>query len=352
MTRREMLAMSVAAAGGFEPGEAPRGLPEATSVKLPRWRGFNLLEKFMVHNNQRFVEQDFAWIAEWGMNFARLPMDYRCWIDGDWTRLREETLKEIDEAVAFGKKHGVHINMNFHRAPGYTVASPAEAKPIWTDDEALAVCCTHWAAFARRYKGIPNREMSFNLFNEPAILAPNLHKRVVERVAAAIWEQDPGRLIICDGRVWGNTPPTELVGLGVAAATRGYQPMPISHWKANWVEGSEKWAEPSYPLADGGFTWDKAGLFQRNVKPWLDLQRKGVGIMVGEFGAHNRTPHPVVLGWLRDSLANWKEAGWGWAMWNLRGSFGPVDSGRDDVAYEEWRGHKLDRAMLDLLRAS
>jgi endoglucanase len=39
-------------------------------------------------------------------------------------------------------------------------------------------------------------------------------------------------------------------------------------------------------------------------------------------------------------------------MWNLRGSFGPVDSGRDDVAYEEWRGPKLDRAMLDLLRAS
>ena len=47
-----------------------------------------------------------------------------------------------------------------------------------------------------------------------------------------------------------------------------------------------------------------------------------------------------------------EEAGWGWAMWNLRGSFGPVDSGRDDVAYEEWHGHKLDRAMLDLLRAS
>ena len=45
-----------------------------------------------------------------------------------------------------------------------------------------------------------------------------------------------------------------------------------------------------------------------------------------------------------------KAEGWGWALWNLRGSFGVVDSGRQDVAYEEFAGHKLDRKMLDLLR--
>ena len=33
------------------------------------------------------------------------------------------------------------------------------------------------------------------------------------------------------------------------------------------------------------------------------------------------------------------------------GSFGPLDSGRKDVAYEDFRGHKLDRAMIELLRA-
>jgi endoglucanase len=38
-------------------------------------------------------------------------------------------------------------------------------------------------------------------------------------------------------------------------------------------------------------------------------------------------------------------------MWNLRGSFGIVDSGRADVAYEDFQGHKLDRKMLDLLLA-
>ena len=72
--------------------------------------------------------------------------------------------------------------------------------------------------------------------------------------------------------------------------------------------------------------------------------------MVGEFGCHNRTPHPVVLAWMEDCLQNWQDAGWGWALWNLRGSFGILDSGRQDVQYEEFHGHKLDRKMLELLQ--
>jgi endoglucanase len=74
--------------------------------------------------------------------------------------------------------------------------------------------------------------------------------------------------------------------------------------------------------------------------------------MVGEFGAHNRTPHEVVLAWMRDCLDAWKQADWGWALWNYRGSFGILDSDRSDVSYETWRGHKLDRAMLQLLQSA
>ena len=71
--------------------------------------------------------------------------------------------------------------------------------------------------------------------------------------------------------------------------------------------------------------------------------------MVGEWGAFNKTPHDVVLRWAEDCLSNWRKAGWGWAMWNFRGSFGVLDSGRGDVQYEDFEGHKLDRKLLDLL---
>ncbi len=357
MNRRAMLAgLGLVAAGavlGVEGADGPRTLPEPTPSKLPRWRGFNLLEMFMADAAKAFPESDFAAIAELGFDFARLPMDYRAWTDPkDWTKFREDRLGWVDDVVAFGRKHGIHVQLNFHRAPGYTVASPPEPKSLWTDPEAQDVCALHWERFARRFRGIPNRELSFDLFNEPAKVGPEPHKKVVARMVEAIHRHDPARLIVCDGRDYGTKPPTELVGLGVATSTRGYAPFHLTHYRASWVEGSDRWPVPTYPLKEDGKTWDKSNLIRENIEPWKALERQGVGVMVGEFGCHNRTPHSVVIPWMRDSLDAWRQAGWGWALWNLRGSFGILDSNRTDVSYEDWRGHKLDRAMLDVLRSS
>ncbi len=360
MNRRAMLAGTVKAglclaASGIPVAGAdgPRVLPEPSPGKLPRWRGFNLLEMFMADRAERFREDDFARIAELGFDFARLPMDYRAWTDpGDWSKFREDRLGWVDEAVAFGRKHGVHVQLNFHRAPGYTVASPPEPKSLWSDADAQDACARHWGTFARRFGGVPNRELSFDLFNEPANVGPEPHRKVVARMVEEIRRHDPARLVVCDGRDYGTAPPTELVGLGVACSTRGYAPFRLTHYKANWVKGADRFPRPGYPFREGGKAWDRAELARANIEPWKALERQGVGVMVGEFGCFNQTPHDVVLAWMRDNLDAWREAGWGWALWNFRGPFGILDSDRPDVSYEDWRGRKLDRAMLDLLRSS
>jgi hypothetical protein len=136
-------------------------LPKATPDRLPLWRGFNLLEKFnRARNTGGFRESDFQIIHQLGFNFVRLPMDYRTWIvDDDWTRFDEQSLREIDQAVAWGEQYGIHVMLNFHRAPGYTVARPPERLSLWTDAEAQRVCAMHWAMFAKRYRGIPNERL-------------------------------------------------------------------------------------------------------------------------------------------------------------------------------------------------
>ena len=105
-------------------------------------------------------------------------------------------------------------------------------------------------------------------------------------------------------------------------------------------------ASPFAAAGPAGRDW----LRQHGVEAFRALQRKGVGVMVGEFGSFNKTPHAVVLRWMEDDLAVWQEAGWGWALWNFRGPFGVLDSGRSDVKYESFHGHELDRGMLDLLQ--
>lgn len=356
LNRREWMAgvAGLALAGSLRTAATAAELPEPTPSKLPRWRGFNLLSYFNAGHKEPFPEEDFAFLAEHGFDFVRLPMDYRCWTDkDDWTKLREADLKPIDDAVTFGRKHGVHVQINFHRAPGYTVASPPEAKSVWTDPEALDVCARHWTAFAKRYQGVPNRQVDFNLFNEPNDkVTPEQHRKVVERLANEIRAIDPDRLIICDGRSWANTPPLELLGLKVGAALHGYQPMPVTHHKASWVNWNADWPKPEWPMTSGAPPRSKEDLRKKYVEPWKALEAQGIGVHVGEFGCHNRTPHPVVLAWMRDCLDLWKDAGWGWTLWNLRGSFGVLDSGREDVAYDSWRGHKLDRGMLEVLQAS
>ena len=248
-------------------------LPLPSAGKLPRWRGFNLLEMFHHGNDGPFHEEDFELISELGFNFVRLPLDYRCWTDpADWTKIRDEVLDRLTQAVEFGQKHGVHVQLNFHRAPGYTVARPAEARSLWNDAKAQEVCARHWGHFARRFQGVSNTQVSFNLFNEPSNVDGHTYRTVVERMIRAIREQDRDRLIVCDGRDWGKTPPVELAGLGVAAATRGYEPFHLTHYRASWVQGSDRWPKPSYPLHDQGTTWDRQLLKKRAHRP---LERAG-----------------------------------------------------------------------------
>jgi len=323
-----------------------------SAAHLPRWRGFNLLEKFTKRRegNPPFQESDFAIMQEWGFDFARLPMSYLCWTDPEnWLKLLEPELKHIDEAVELGRKHGVHINMNFHRAPGYCVNPPKEPLDLWKDEKALEACAFHWGQFAKRYKGIPNERVSFDLLNEPPDIPEADYVRVVTRLTEAIRREDPQRLVIADGLRWGGDPVFGLAGLKIAQSTRGYYPMQVSHYQASWV-GGERWREPTWPLKEGDRTIDKERLRRERIEPWKKLQEKGVGVHVGEWGVYNKTPYAVALAYMRDYLDLWKEAGWGWSLWNLRGAFGVLDSGRQDVTYEDFRGHKLDRKMLELLR--
>ncbi len=41
----------------------------------------------------------------------------------------------------------------------------------------------------------------------------------------------------------------------------------------------------------------------------------------------------------------------GWALWNLRGSNGIVDTNRPGTRYRDWHGHKLDFTLLGILQS-
>ncbi len=500
--RREFLRMTAAAAvsAGLGAGQT-QGAGGGRAI--PRWRGFNLLEKF--YRNDPFRESDFQWISEWGFDFVRLPMDYRQWTDAnDPYTLKEAVLEHIDRAIELGRKYGIHVSLNLHNAPGYSVNAAAKhTLNLWKDAEAQKQFAFQWSNFARRYRDIPPAQLSFNLVNEPANIDEASYVKAVRGAIDGIRAADPDRLIITDGLNWGRDPVRSLAAEGVAQSTRGYEPFGLTHYKASWASGADRFPLPQWPVpqvnghlhgpgnrelhsslaiegrferqtalrirvgqvstrarlrvqaddqtifekdfrpgpgagewtevvfaeqwntyqniydrdytavvpagtkllrltnADGDWltlreiglrpsgaqdepehvlkitdtTWgrptrepvkydpagdgpafiaprmqDRQWLYDERVLPWKKVADSGVGVHVGEWGAYRFTPHDVVLRWARDQLSVWAEAGFGWALWNFRGSFGILDSDRADVQYEDFRGRKLDRKFLTLLR--
>jgi endoglucanase len=360
---------------GAAAGAAPRTVlaaeEDVTARSIPRWRGFNLQGRFgwpgHPYDGPAYEESDFAAMAEWGFDFARLPLWYWTWGSrDDWSQIREEPLKQVDRAVELGRQHGIHVNINFHRIPGYCVnGRDMEPADLFSGrkaerQRALDAAVFHWKAFARRYRGIPSRRLSFDLINEPPWVKPyegylfERYEEIVRALVAGIREVDPGRLIFADGLDLGQTPVVEIADLGIVQSTRGYLPKAVSHYTAGWVprEEFESLEPPTWPLKDAkGTVWDRERLKKELIDKWQPLVDRGVQIHVGEWGAFNKTPHDVTLAWMSDCLSLWTKAGWGFSLWNLRGSFGVLDSERADVAYEDYKGHKLDRKMLELLRS-
>ena len=325
-----------------------------------RWCGFNLLGMFcetrMAEGDKRifgyFPEDRFEWMHEWGFNFARVPLDYRFFVDkSDWMKTIESQLVKLDEAVKYGKKYGIHVQINFHRGPGYCCNAPKEPMSLFHDKEPLVAFTNLWAVLARRYRGIPNEELSFDLLNEPAPIngmTPSNYAVVARAALSAIRAVDPNRFVMSDGWRWGKQPVMELHPFppSTGESIHCYEPQALTHHKVH--NPDEKGPCPPWPPAGwkSGVDW----LEKNVVRLWRSAIDDGTFIHAGELGCHQKNvQHATYLAWLDDTLEMCDRHGWGWAVWNIDGTFGVLDTPRTDCKFEDFRGHKLDRKALDIL---
>jgi Cellulase (glycosyl hydrolase family 5) len=126
-----MTGVGALAAAGLQGSDAPEAtaapLPSVTTPPplarstwqaMPRWRGFNLLERFDRDNpefNRDFDIWDLDAMAEWGFDFVRVPLDYRIWTRDDGS-IDDGPLKSIDALVWEANARGIHVNLSMHRA--------------------------------------------------------------------------------------------------------------------------------------------------------------------------------------------------------------------------------------------
>lgn len=369
----------VTAATAFA-GNAAFGSSFSLSIKnaIPRWRGFNLLDYFgskppKGENRSQTTKDDLKWIADWGFDFVRLPMAYPRYINydpqknvtpADVLNINEKAVDEIQEFVFRAQEAGLHVSINLHRAPGYCVnAGFNEPYNLWKDQEAQDAFCFHWEMWGKRFANVSSKKISFDLVNEPSwredmndqfgsrtTIPGAVYRKVALAAATAIRKSNPDHLIVADGNDVGSSVIPEIADLDIAQSCRGYFPHYISHYRAPWVfKNPDDAPKPVWPGVIDGQTFGRKNL-EELYQPWIELVRKGVGVHCGECGCWKETPHEVFLAWFGDVLDILTENQIGYALWNFRGEFGVMDSGRKDVQYEDWHGHQLDRKMLELLQ--
>ena len=364
------------AAAALAPAAAPASAGHPAANKLPRWKGFNLLDFYSpdpAASSHPTTDEHFQWMRDWGFDFVRIPIAYPHYLKFDRTKdiTAEEVyqtdpqkLEEIDRLVDLAHRQGMHVSLNLHRAPGYCInAGFHEPFNLWTDAAALDAFCFHWNMWAHRYKDVSPEKLSFDLLNEPTMrddmndqhsasrpLPGELYRKVAKAATEAIRKENAARLVIADGNSGGNNVVPELTDLNIAQSCRGYYPHAISHYMAPWAnKDPDHLPTPVWPGMVGN-QYLSRDMLAAYYKPWIELKEQGVGVHCGECGCWKKTPHAVFIAWFSNVLEILTDNGIGFATWNFIGDFGILDSGRTDIAYEDWYGHKLDRKMLDLLR--
>ena len=160
MNRRLFVKNTAVAAAGLTIGcnEALSSTVPPVKNKLPRWKGFNLLDFFSPNpprnqGSNKTTEDDLKWMADWGFDFVRIPMAYPRYLSFDRTRdiskdemlnFDPKVLEEVDQLIFMAHKHNLHVSLNLHRGPGYCInAGFHEPFNLWKDKEAQdAFQCT------------------------------------------------------------------------------------------------------------------------------------------------------------------------------------------------------------------
>src|SRR5579871_4394191 len=375
MNRRIFVKNSAIAAAGLVLTRKTNIVSSSEKNILPKWKGFNLTDFFSPNalpSKHETINEHLQWMQDWGFDFVRIPIAYPCYLDFDRTKnigpddvykIDEKAVSHIENLVMMAHKHNLHVSLNLHRAPGYCInAGFYEPFNLWKDEDAQKAFYYHWAFWAKRFKNISSKKISFDLLNEPSMredmndqhsrsgpVPGDVYRKVAKAAAEAIRNENQEHLVIADGNNVGNIIIPEIKDLNIAQSCRGYFPGAISHYKAPWANKDPEHMElPKWPGQVGNKYFSRQ-MLEEYYKPWIDLSKQGVGVHCGECGCWNKTPHDVFLAWFNDVLDILSSNGIGFCLWNFLGDFGVLDSNRSDVAYEDWHGHKLDKKLLSLM---
>lgn len=224
---------------------------------LSEWKGCGLsCCKDGRHIYRDFRESDIAFLAENGFNFTRLFFGFDTLRFPDYPEdgqlVNENELKELDQLIAWGMEHGVHIeiSMSFYLDENGNCKQEENSDHMMPENDAQwEIASDYWTMLARRYAGIPNEFLTFDLCNEiqPEDWEFSHCAEKLGEMVSSIRNADSERVLIYS---FPGEPRTDWVevtaSLGLSVGCHPYYPRNIS--TGDGGAGSGTYLEPCWPM--------------------------------------------------------------------------------------------------------
>ncbi len=101
------------------------GVNTTPKNKLPKWKGFNLLDFFSpdpARAREPTPEEHLKWMADWGFDFVRIPMAYPSYVKFDRSepitprrvrKIDKRAVEKVEELVYLANKHNLHVSLSY-----------------------------------------------------------------------------------------------------------------------------------------------------------------------------------------------------------------------------------------------
>lgn len=159
---------------------------------------------FQKYREEFFKEEDFKLLKECGVNFIRIPFNYRLFIDDNQTQeYRAGGFSYFDKLFSLCRKYEIFALIDLHTSPG-------SQNPDWHSDNSYGVplfweyqifrkqITQLWGAIAARYAEEPYL-MGYDLLNEPAFATWPVLNEFYEETIEAIRAVDSNHVIVLEG---------------------------------------------------------------------------------------------------------------------------------------------------------
>lgn len=149
-------------------------------------------------------EDDFKFLNKLGVNFLRVPINYRLFLDDNTLTFDEFGFRKVKRLLDLCEEHHIFCMLDMHTAPG-------GQNPDWHSDNRTGVpqfwefkalrqqLVTVWGEIAKRFGNQYSYLLGYDLLNEPAMANLDVLNQYFKDSIAAIRQSDTNHAVILEG---------------------------------------------------------------------------------------------------------------------------------------------------------